>query len=69
MKPTCTLFGMVLQVFFSNVSWMKLINHEMGHVFGYLGHYNTNGIMKTYINDITTTIPSTDNINHISQIY
>lgn len=54
---------------FTNVSWTKLMTHEMGHIFGYIGHYNTNGIMKTYFNDINTTLPSNDNINHIGQIY
>lgn len=53
---------------FGPTEWERLIVHEMGHVFGYIGHY-TDGVMKTNFNDITTSNPSTKEKLHIKQVY
>lgn len=55
--------------YFTTTQWNRLAVHEMGHIFGYWGHFDTNGVMKTYFVNITTTLPSTDNRNHLQQIY
>lgn len=54
---------------FSSTQWNNLFVHEMGHIFGYIGHYESNGVMKANFNDITTTYHSTNNKNHLKQVY
>lgn len=54
---------------FGNTDWNKLFVHEAGHVFGYIGHYEINGVMKSNFLNITTTTPSLNNSNHLRQLY
>ena len=46
----------------------KATVHEMGHVFGYYGHYDGGNVMKTHTEDIVSIYPSTNEANHLGQI-
>ncbi len=54
---------------FETSTWQKLFVHEMGHIFGYVGHYSSGAVMKPNLANITTTTPSTNEINHLGQVY
>lgn len=54
---------------FTETTWKKVVVHEMGHAFGYTGHYNSGNIMQEYIENVTSTTPSTNEKNHIGQVY
>lgn len=47
----------------------KVTTHEMGHAFGYFGHYDNGTVMTTYYQNITSLIPSNAEINHLHQVY
>lgn len=47
----------------------KVLVHEMGHALGYYGHYDNGRVMTTYYEDITSLTPSTDEKNHLGQMY
>lgn len=47
----------------------KVIVHEIGHALGYLGHYNSGTVMTATYENITSITPSTNENQHLSQIY
>lgn len=52
----------------SESEWRKVAVHEIGHALGYTGHYNGGYVMTQYFEDIRSR-PSTNEFNHLGQIY
>ena len=46
----------------------KIMVHEMGHAFGYFGHYDQGAVMTTYYEDMTSLTPNSDEKNHLKQV-
>jgi len=46
--------------------WKIIMTHEMGHAFGYWGHYNSGAVMKP--SNVTTTYPNTNEFRHLGQL-
>lgn len=45
--------------------WKIIMTHEMGHAFGYWGHYSSGAVMKQ---GATTTYPNLNEIKHLRQL-
>ena len=53
----------------SQSKWRRLVNHEIGHAFGYVGHSaNSGDLMNASVNSSVNT-PQTNDIAHLSQFY
>jgi predicted Zn-dependent protease len=46
-----------------------LKQHELGHAFGYSGHYSSGDIMQTYYEDMVDSSPDTNELNYLGQVY
>lgn len=51
---------------YSVAKWKIIMTHEMGHAFGYWGHYSSGAVMKA--SGVTTTYPNTNEIRHLKQL-
>lgn len=46
----------------------KIAVHELGHAFGYWGHYANGAVMTSYYENMTSTTPNTAEKNHLKQV-
>lgn len=46
----------------------KVAVHELGHAFGYYGHYANGAVMTPDYEDMTSTTPNTAEKNHLKQV-
>ncbi|MGM9640014.1 MAG: hypothetical protein ACI3V3_01445 [Faecousia sp.] len=53
----------------STSNYKKVLIHELGHAFGYFGHYSGGNIMPVDFSGITSTTPSTNEKHHLKQTY
>lgn len=53
----------------STTKYKRLTTHEMGHAFGYYGHYEAGWVMKSDITTVTTYTAHTNEKNHLHQLY
>lgn len=51
---------------YSQDKWKIVMTHEMGHAFGYWGHYSSGAVMKA--SAPTTSYPNTNEIRHLKQL-
>ena len=53
----------------NTTKYTRLATHELGHAFGYYGHYEQGSVMKSNITTVTTYYPSQNEKNHLQQLY
>lgn len=53
--------------------YQNVMAHELTHALGYIGHYNTavsgRNLMNTYAENYTGILPSTREVQHLTQVY
>lgn len=54
---------------FANIDWSKVSAHELGHAFGYNGHYGGGDVMHIYYHGIIDSTPASNELDHLGQVY